>query len=87
MANRKDRICKVRPQLEKGVGAKFKEMLPVKDKIAIMEHLLEMPYSELQRWMDEKKPTFVVLLTDMLIRKEMEPFMAIYAIIKAEMQK
>lgn len=84
MAIRKERIKLVRVELEKELGVKFREMLPAKDKVLIMQYLLEQPHDKLQQLTQNKYPAFIALSARLLVECKLNEFMDVYAQFKNE---
>lgn len=76
---RRERTHLVRTELEKELGVKFREMLPAKDKVLIMQYLLEQPYDKLKDLMQDKYPAFIALSARLLAERQLNDFMDVYA--------
>jgi len=87
MATRKERIKRVRCELEKELDVKFREMLPAKDKVLIMQYLLEQPYEKLKELTQDKYPAFIALSARLLVERQLNNFMDVYAQFKDEADK
>ena len=83
---RKERAKLVRVKMEESLGVKFIEMLPAKDKVLIMQFLMEQPVSILRSSIlnDNSMPVFVVTCADMLVSRDLKGFMEIYKHFKDE---
>lgn len=79
MATRKERTHLVRTELEKELGVKFREMLPAKDKVLIMQYLLEQPAEKLRELTNDKYPAFIALSARLLVKAQINDFMDVYA--------
>lgn len=69
----------MRTELEKELGVKFREMLPAKDKVLIMQYLLEQPYAKLKELTQDKYPAFIALSARLLVDSQLNNFMDVYA--------
>lgn len=74
----------MRTELEEELGVKFREMLPAKDKVLIMQHLLEQPYEKLKELTQDKYPAFIALSARLLVERQLNNFMDVYAQFKDE---
>lgn len=83
---RKERAKLVRVKMEEAMGVKFIEMLPAKDKVLIMQYLMEQPISILRTSIlnDDSMPVFVISCADMLVSRDLKGFMEIYRHFKDE---
>ena len=87
MATRKERTKRVRCELEGLLNVKFREMLPAKDKVLIMQYLLEQPFEKLQELTSDKYPAFMKLSAGLLVGARLNEFMDVYAQFKDEADK
>lgn len=79
MAERRERTHLVRTELERELGVKFREMLPAKDKVLIMQYLLEQPHEKLKELTQSKYPAFIALSARLLVECQLNNFMEVYA--------
>lgn len=71
---KRSRVSKVKNLIMKQAGRRTHETLPDKDKVAIMEHLLQCPADEMLQYKDNRHPTFVVECAMMLINNKMDMY-------------
>ena len=69
----------MRTELERELGVKFREMLPAKDKVLIMQYLLEQPHEKLKELTQSKYPAFIALSARLLVECQLNNFMEAYA--------
>ena len=62
-------------------------MLPAKDKVLIMQYLLEQPYEKLKELTQDKYPAFIALSARLLVERQLNNFMDVYAQFKDEADK
>lgn len=86
---RKDRAKLVRSKMEETLGVKFIEMFPARDKVLIMEYLMEQPMATLRSLIlnDDSMPVFVHSCADMLVSHDLKGFMEIYRYFKEEAEE
>lgn len=81
---RKERLTRVRVEFEKKLGAKLREMLPARDKVLIMQYLLEQDENKLQELSESLLPAFITITAQQLVDHELNKFMEVYELFKQE---
>jgi len=81
---RKERIIRVRVEFEKRLGAKLREMLPARDKVLIMQYLLEQDENKLAELAESSLPAFITICAQQLVDHELNKFMEVYELFKQE---
>lgn len=71
----RNRRTSVRSQIENKAGKQLCNLLPDKDKVQIMEFLLQCSYADLQNYRNAQLPTFVVECVLMLQNERMPEYM------------
>lgn len=79
----RSRSSTVKSQLESRAGKQLRNLLPDKDKVQIMEFLLQCPYGELQSYRNAQLPTFVVECVLMLQEERLEEYMKILSLCRS----
>lgn len=80
----KCRLIRVRVEFEKQLGTKLREMLPAKDKVLIMQYLLEQDENKLASIAARPLPAFITISAQQLINHEINKFMEVYEMFKQE---
>lgn len=81
---RKERLIRVRVEFEKQLGTKLREMLPARDKVLIMQYLLEQDEKKLMELSESTLPAFITITAQQLVDHEINKFMEVYEIFKQE---
>lgn len=81
---RKERLTRVRVEFEKKLGTKLREMLPARDKVLIMQYLLEQDENKLRELSESLLPAFITITAQQLVDHELNKFMEVYEMFKQE---
>lgn len=74
---KRKRAIRIKTQIEQMTGKKITDMLPAKDKVAIMEYLLQCPTLEMVGYNNNKYPTFLVECALMLINNKIDTYFSV----------
>ncbi len=84
---KRKRAIRIKTQIEQMTGKKITDMLPAKDKVAIMEYLLQCPTQEMVGYNDNKYPTFLVECVLMLINNKIDTYFSVLELCRKMMRE